>query len=65
MNRTPGQFFGDRNIAETIDALYRDSAAPRDHERLIQLVLHQVRHTYLLGYRAGYVSAASETKVTS
>jgi hypothetical protein len=47
------EFFGDRSIAEAIDALYRQSAAPRDHERLIDLVLVQVRHAHSLGYREG------------
>ncbi|WP_029079315.1 hypothetical protein [Bradyrhizobium sp. th.b2] len=46
-------FAGDRGISEAIDALYRASAAPRDHERLINLVQVQVRHAYSLGYRAG------------
>ena len=31
-----------RNIAEVIDDLYRQHAPPRDHERLISLVQHQI-----------------------
>jgi hypothetical protein len=33
-----------RNIAEVIDDLYREHVPPRDHERLIALVQHQVEH---------------------
>ena len=33
-----------RNIAEVIDDLYRQHAPPRDHERLIELVQHQIEH---------------------
>jgi hypothetical protein len=33
-----------RNIAEVIDDLNRQHAPPRDHERLIELVQHQIEH---------------------
>ncbi len=35
-----------RNLAEAIDELYRSTAAPRDHERLVDLVSHHVLHAY-------------------
>jgi hypothetical protein len=50
-------FIGDHGISEVIDALYRESAVPRDHARLIALVKEQVRHAHYLGYRAGYSNA--------
>jgi hypothetical protein len=37
-----------RNIAEVIDDLYREDAPPRDHERLISLVQHQIEHVQWL-----------------
>jgi hypothetical protein len=40
-----------RNLAEAIDALYRESAAPRDRERLIDLVQVQVSRAMWLGKR--------------
>ena len=40
-----------RNLAEVIDDLYRQHAPPRDHERLIQLVQVQIRHTMSLAER--------------
>ena len=46
-------FREERGIAEVIDDLYRASAAPRDHDRLTGLVIHQLRHVYLLGKKAG------------
>jgi len=46
-------FDGERQMAEAIDALYRESAAPRDHERLIDLLTVQLRRVHLAGYRAG------------
>lgn len=46
-------FSGDHEIAEAIDALYRESAAPRDHARLVDLIKHQIRHAHYLGYQAG------------
>jgi hypothetical protein len=33
-----------RNLAEVIDDLYRQHAPPRDHERMIALVQHQIEH---------------------
>jgi hypothetical protein len=33
-----------RNIAEVIDDLYRQHAPPRNHERMIELVQHQIEH---------------------
>jgi hypothetical protein len=33
-----------RNIAEVIDDLHRQHAPPRDHERMIELVQHQIEH---------------------
>jgi hypothetical protein len=33
-----------RNIAEVIDELYRQHAPPRNHERMIELVQHQIEH---------------------
>ena len=33
-----------RNIAEVIDDLYRQHAPPRNHERMIELVRHQIEH---------------------
>ena len=40
-----------RNIAEVIDALYREGAAPRDRERLVDLVRAQVSRAMWLGKR--------------
>jgi hypothetical protein len=37
-----------RNLAEVIDDLYRQHAPPRDHERMIELVQHQVRRAMLM-----------------
>jgi hypothetical protein len=37
-----------RNIAEVIDDLYRQHAPPRDHERLIALIQHQIEHVQRL-----------------
>jgi hypothetical protein len=42
-----------RNLAEAIDDLYRDGAAPRDHERLIDLVQVQVLRAMWIGRRSG------------
>lgn len=33
-----------RNIALIIDDLYRQHSPPRDHERLIALITHQITH---------------------
>jgi hypothetical protein len=37
-----------RNIAEVIDDLYQQHAPPRDHERLISLMQHQIEHVCAL-----------------
>ena len=42
-----------RNLAEVIDDLYRQHA-PRDHERLIQLVQVQIRHAMSLAERSAH-----------
>jgi hypothetical protein len=41
-----------RNLAEVIDDLYREHAPPRDHERMLDLVQHQIRHAILLEKRS-------------
>jgi hypothetical protein len=33
-----------RNMAEVIDDLYREHSPLRDHERMIELVQHQIEH---------------------
>jgi predicted RNase H-like nuclease (RuvC/YqgF family) len=33
-----------RNIAEVIDGLYAEHSPPRDHDRLIALIQHQIEH---------------------
>jgi hypothetical protein len=38
-----------RNLAEVIDDLYRSNAAPRDRERLLDLVQLQVERAMWLG----------------
>ena len=38
-----------RNIAEVIDDLYRQHAPPRNHERMIELVQHQIEHAMRCG----------------
>ena len=37
-----------KNIAIAIDDLYRRHAPPRDHDRLVELVNHQIRHAMQL-----------------
>jgi hypothetical protein len=37
-----------RNIAEVIDDLYREHSPPRDHDRLIALIQHQIEHVQWL-----------------
>lgn len=55
--RERGKFNGEVGIAEAVDALYRTSAAPRDHDRLVALVVHQLRHVYSLGMSTGIAMA--------
>jgi hypothetical protein len=40
-----------RKIAEVIDDLYRQHAPPRNHERLIELVQHQIEHAMRMAVR--------------
>ena len=40
-----------RNLAEEIDDLYREGAAPRDRDRLLDLVQAQVSRAMWLGKR--------------
>jgi hypothetical protein len=42
-----------RNIAEVIDDLYRQHAPPRNHERLIELVQHQIEHAMRMAVEEG------------
>jgi hypothetical protein len=50
-----------KNIAEVIDDLYRDGAADRSRERVLELVTMQVRHAITLGYREGKRMVGVET----
>ena len=49
-----------RNLAEVIHELYRDGAAPRSDERMIELVSVQVKRAYQLGARGGRVMSKEE-----
>jgi hypothetical protein len=46
-----------------IDDLYREHAAPRDHERMLDLVQHQIRHAILLGKRSWQKMLAASAEV--
>jgi hypothetical protein len=40
-----------RNIAEVIDDLYQQHSPPRDHERLIALIQHQIERVQWLAVK--------------
>jgi hypothetical protein len=50
-----------RNIAEVIDDLYRPNAAFRDHERRIDLIVHQIEHAMTLAVER-YVTGQSDRR---
>ena len=50
-----------RNIAEAIDDLYRQHAPPRNHERMIQLVQHQIEHAMRMAVEEDRQNANQET----
>jgi hypothetical protein len=51
------------NLAEVIDDLYREHAPPRDHERMLDLVQHQIRHAILLEKRSWQKVLAANAEV--
>jgi hypothetical protein len=50
------------NIAEVIDDLYQQHAPPRDHERLIELIEHQIKHVQRLTAKPLYEEIKRQRK---